>query len=943
MDTLPSFGVWVRQRRRALDLTQEKLAQRAHYSVVTIRKVEAGGLRPSLALAEQLADALEIAPEQRTAFVKFARTEPGAALPLPPPASTFPLARQQRSGPDQAQRLLHVGTAAVVGRQREWAVLQRVWQKARQGQAQCAIITGEAGIGKTRLAEEMLHETGRQGALAARTRSYAAQGALAFTPITELLRSETMHSRLSKLDAVWLVEVARLLPEILVTRPDLPRPLPIAESWQRQRFFEALARAILVEDQPLALLFDDLQWCDRETFEWLHYLFYFAPQARLLVLGTVRLDEVGQEHPYTTLHLHMQRTDQITELELNSLSQEETTTLATRITGKALTAKQADQLYRDTEGNPLFVVEMARAQASRETSAASALEPAVIPTEKEDVSNLPPKIHAVIRARLLQLSPQAQELASLAAVIGRSFTARVLAAASRQEEETLVRSLDELWQRRIVREGDGDRYDFSHDKIREVAYRGVSRVRRRLLHHQVAETLARLHAQDLDEVCGQLAAHYEQTGEAAEAVRYYQRAGETAHRISAYEDAIAFFNCGLQLLQSMPESRQRDAQELELQTALAVPLAIARGYAEPGVLQAYLRAWALSIRLEQAPSAPVMRGLALAHLVVGAVRQANGMGQQLLRLSKQVDDPAQRVEAHYLLGVTSFWMGAFTASRTYLEEAVAHYDPQRHRRNIELYSHESGAICLVRLALTLWVLGYADQAIARSRAALELAQAQSHAFSLAYVHAYAAWLHHERGELDLAAAENQALLLLCRPQTHPFWPPTGWIVEGGLRVARGEIQEGIAQIQRGLVGLETETQNLHRPYLLALAAQAYAAAGRPEHGLMLVQAGLAAAEKTEEHFWDAELHRLSGLLLLARQPEQTEKVEAAFQQAISLAHSQAAKALELRAALNLARLWQAQGKVQAARELLAPRYAWFGEGLDTADLRAACTLLAALS
>jgi predicted ATPase len=297
------------------------------------------------------------------------------------------------------------------------------------------------------------------------------------------------------------------------------------------------------------------------------------------------------------------------------------------------------------------------------------------------------------------------------------------------------------------------------------------------------------------------------------------------------------------------------------------------------------------------------------------------------------------VEAHYLLGVSSFWMGAFIASRTHLQEAVSHYDPQWHQRNIDLYAHDSGAICLVRLAFTLWVLGYPEQSATQSRAALALAQEQKHLFGLTYVHGYSAWLYREWGELALAAKENEAMLTLCSQHGISFWSPMGWIVRGGLLVTGGEMQLGLAEIGRGLAGFETEELNLQRPYVLAVAAQAHATAGQWEKGLALVEAGLSASQQTKEHFWDAELHRLRGLLLLAGETTAADEAEVAFQHALIVAAEQGAKSLELRAALDLARLWQAQGRLNAARMLLAPIYNWFSEGFATPALREARALL----
>jgi DNA-binding SARP family transcriptional activator/tetratricopeptide (TPR) repeat protein len=427
-------------------------------------------------------------------------------------------------------------TVSLVGRQDEWQLLQAAWQQAAAGQTQFVAICGEAGIGKSRLAAEYLHWASHQGILTAQARSHEAQGALAYAPVAELLRTEAISKRLAGLDAVWLTEVARLLPTLLAQRPTLPHPQPLTESWQRLRFFEALARAIIGEDQPLLLLFDDLQWCDQETLAWLHYLFSHYNHRRILVIGTVRDDELNKTHAFVGLQTALNRAGQLTQIKLAPLNATETTTLATQLATSDLTAAQATELYSATAGNPLFVVETLRA-GSRQ---------AIDPTNQATRTGLPPKVYAVLQYRLTQLSPLAQQVAALAAVLGRSFSYAVLHAALGQEEDKLVDTLDELWQRRIIIER-GATYDFSHDRLRDVAYAEISGARRRLLHRRVAEALAAIHASDLRLVYGQLAAHYDGAGMTAAAVAYYQQAGDQAQQLYARHEALSYYARALAL------------------------------------------------------------------------------------------------------------------------------------------------------------------------------------------------------------------------------------------------------------------------------------------------------------------------------------------------------------------------------------------------------------
>ena len=476
------------------------------------------------------------------------------------------------SQPRTGSLSLRSAGAPLVGRKSEWGHLQAAWRRAASGHPQMVILSGEAGIGKTRLAGEMVAWVSRQGMATASAHCYAAGGRLAYAPVTAWLRADAVQASLSGLADVWLTEVARLAPDLLARRPGLPRPAPMTEGWQRQHFFEALARALLrvgtshnPQDQPLLLLLDDLQWCDSETLEWVHYLLRFEPGARLLLVGTVRLEEALPGHPVVSFLGTLQRDGLVTEIALGPLTPVETTSLAEHIAGHELDPAMTSDLHHETEGNPLFVVEMVRAGTLEQHAGKQQFvdRPAslfLLPT-----STLPPTMQTVLAARLGQLSPLARELASVAAVIGRGFSFTVLAQASSSSEEALVQGLDELWQRHIVREQGGEAYDFSHDKLREEAYAALSSVRKRFLHRRVAEALEEVYKADLDAVSTQIAAHYEHAGLPGRAIPYYRRAGEVAMNVYASAEAITAFQRAAALLEAT--SPGRAAQELEWEEA----------------------------------------------------------------------------------------------------------------------------------------------------------------------------------------------------------------------------------------------------------------------------------------------------------------------------------------------------------------------------------------
>lgn len=445
------------------------------------------------------------------------------------------------------ERLLHAGSSGevvvvteperdltpLVGRQKELNQLKVAWQTAVNGRAMMLLIGGEAGIGKSRLVAELQEWAKRQGITTAATRSHEAEGELAYAPVVGWLRAPPLQAAWAKLPDLKLKELARLMPEILVARLDLSPPESSAQLGQRQRLFEALAQAVLAYGRPLLLHIDDLQWCDQETLQWLHFLLRYNTRSRLLITGTFRPEETLDSHPLTTLILALRHSRQLTELALEPLPEAETALLAAQITRQTWDVAEAARLYQETEGNPLFIIEIVRSGAI--------LPPALLPT-----------VQAVIKTRIAQLTPQAQALLEQAAVIGRAFQVDILAQASGMDEDAIVLRLDELWRRRIIREHGGTEYDFSYDKIREVAYGELSQTRRQWLHRRVAQTLEAYHAANVAPFSGQIAAHYDMAGLPAQAIPYYQRAAGLARRLYANEEAITLIRRALHLLPKLP-------------------------------------------------------------------------------------------------------------------------------------------------------------------------------------------------------------------------------------------------------------------------------------------------------------------------------------------------------------------------------------------------------
>ncbi|GCE19800.1 hypothetical protein KDK_36000 [Dictyobacter kobayashii] len=438
-------------------------------------------------------------------------------------------------------------TAPMVGRQRAWAELQSAWQHVVEGESTVVIVAGEAGIGKSRLVEEMRFWVQQQGMLGAIARCYAAEDAIAYTPITTWLKHEALKKSLNALPDLWLCEIARLIPALLLQHPYLPHPEPLQDVWQQQRLFDALAQALLNTPQPLLLVLDDLQWTDRDTLIWLHYLLRSKdPRLHLLLVCTLRVEEITAEHSFHTWFASLQREIPVTQIQLERLNSVETAKLAAFLGPEPLTPDMQDNLYRETEGNPLFIVETVRARTFTLAETVSA-------AHKTSTFSLPSPAQAVLTTRLAQLSPVASELTNLASVIGRSFTLDVLVQASGHKEDMIVPGLDELWQRRIIYEQSEGSYDFSHDKLRETAYQALSTLKRRRLHYNVADAVLTLYADQLDAVSGQLAFHYERAGLTEKALLYYERASVAALQIYANMEASKALQRAIDLHYTRPQ------------------------------------------------------------------------------------------------------------------------------------------------------------------------------------------------------------------------------------------------------------------------------------------------------------------------------------------------------------------------------------------------------
>lgn len=784
-----------------------------------------------------------------------------------------------------------IGGPPLVGRAPELARLTTLWRAAEGGRAQLVLVTGEPGIGKTRLVEEFRSWGEHRGAMTASARSYAAEGALAYGPVVEWLRVEALKPRLARLDRARLSELARLLPELLEEVPGLARPEPLPESDQRPRLFDAVARAILAAGGPLLLVADDLQWCDRETLQFLHYLLRVEPNAPLLVAATARGGEIDDRHPVNDLLAGLRAVERLTEIPIERLTRVETAALAERLTGRQLAEPGADQLFRETEGNPLFVVEALRAGWTSGDGPGSRR------------GWLSPKVQTVIESRLAQLSDPARNLIGVAATIGRAFMTDVLAAASETDADTLVRGLDELWRRRIVREQGADAYDFSHDKIREVAYLELSPARRRRNHRRVAIALERVHAHEPGPVSGQIAAHYEQAGAVDQAVTWYPRAADAAQRLHANIEAIRLLNRALDLLRTLPETPECQSRELAILATLPTPLGWVDGWASERLAGVQRRALDLARTLGVEPAPQLLRSLAVASLARRDFAAARGFGEELHARGASDADDMLLVEAAYVLGIAAFWQGEFEPARGHFEAAVALYCPAHRSTHLLRYGLDPQVICLSRLGNTLWFLGHPEAATRSRDAALALAEEIGHPFSRATALVFAALLSLDMGNRERVRA--YAAMLAAGREDHVTRPVqvSTESIGGYVDVLDGREEFGIARIQRSVEEVrEADHAPGQRAHLVRVLLEACAVAGDARTGLAAADRALAAGDAAR--IWEAETRRLRAEFLVALGGS-VDEIETEFGRALAVARRQGAISLELRAAASLRR-WRSE-------------------------------------
>jgi predicted ATPase len=842
------------------------------------------------------------------------------------------------------------GLTPLVGRESEVALLHEHWRQSHQGSGALVLLSGEAGIGKSRLVETLDEQVGRDGAIRITFRCSAYHTNSAFYPIIEYIqrllhfrRDDTPEVRLTKLEnglrpyGLALKEEVPLFAALLAV-PLLERYplLDLTPQRQKQKIQEALLHWLVAEAnrQPVLAVWEDLHWADASTLEFLGLVIDQTPMARMFTLLTCRPEF---SPPWTSCV-------QLTQLTLNRLLPPQIEIMLRRLTGeKPLPAEVVQQIMDKTDGVPLFVEELTKMvlesgwlqERDGQYERSDSLPPLAIPST----------LHDSLMARLDRLWA-AKEVAQLGATLGREFAYEVIRAVSQLDEATLQSHLAQLVDADLLYlrgQSLETRYVFKHVLIQEAAYQALLKSRRQMYHQQIAQVLETQFPETVARQPELLAHHYTEAGLPASALGYWQQAGEQARQRSANVEAIVHLRSGLAVLETLPASPERLEQELALQIALGNALLPVKGLAAPEVVSVYSRAFDLCGHLRDISQRfPALYGIWVFRFARADLTTARDLAEEFMRLAHHQQNTALLLEAHRAMAATLLYLGEFPPALEHAERGIALYDSQTHHAHALIYAHDPGVLCLIWAALALWCLGYPDQAMQRCHEALDLAREQSHPFSLALALAQTAVVHFFRGEVQRVHELAEEAVAFSAEQGFPHWMALGICWRGWGLARQEQRREGITQIRQGLTIYRATGAVLGVPVFLGILAEEYGHANQTEAGLATLAEAFSLLGHHEERFWEAELYRVQGKLLL-NAAGGIQSVgwppEACFHKALDLARRQQAKSWELRASTSLARLWQSQGKHQDAYDLLTPIYAWFTEGFDTADLIEAKRLL----
>ncbi len=842
------------------------------------------------------------------------------------------------------------GLTPLVGRESEAGQLRALWELASQGQGQMLLVSGEAGIGKSRLVELLKERVADASGHRVSCQCWSQFRNSALYPLVDglqrlmemgpdmaapdkLARLEGTLTSLGLAPAEHLPLLASFLSIPLSGSYTLPTLSPDA---YKRNLLESLAAVLLglAAQKPTLLILEDVHWSDGLTLELLDLVFQRMTSARLLAVLSFR----PEFQPPWAERAHLRR------ISLQRLSSAETAVMVSLSTnGQTLPAELIEHLVRRTDGIPLFVEELARivtdswreALAQGESTTVEAFAARVIPST----------INELLLARLDCLSDEGQEVAQLGAVLGREFTYKLIQRVSPLDEERLRQGLMQVVESGLLRhqgrEPDAS-YVFKHALVQDAAYQSLSKSERQQHHLRVAEALVG-HFPAQAEAQPELVAHHHlEAGNNTQAIAWLEKAGQRAAQRSAHADAVTHYARALLLLKTLPEGPQRDRKELALQLAYGAPLMSTRGYAAPEVHQTYARARELCREAgDDAQMFPAVLGLWQFYMVGGEVEVSAELGRQLLAQAESAGDATTLMLAHRALGTSLMLSGELVSCREHTEKGLLLYDREKHGKLVLRYGQDPGVTNGLYLGWSLWFLGHADESVRRAQGALSLARALEQPLSIAFALNYLATIHNYRGEYSTALQLAEEATTISSEHRLALWSAMSKIQKGWSLMGMGQLEQG-ELLKEGVTGWQKTGAAAGLTFFLSALIWSLWQAGRLDEALKNIEQMEALVKAKGERFFEAELLRLRGEVTLASGAGQERVAEDCFRRGLEVARRQQAKSWELRLGTSLANLLEKQGRGGEARQLLQPLYDWFTEGRETADLRTARAVLARL-
>ena len=849
------------------------------------------------------------------------------------------------------------GLTALVGRDEETELLLRRWSRAKGGNGQVVLISGEPGIGKSRLTAALLEAVGPEPHTRLRYFCSPQHTDSAFYPIigqmeraAGFLYNDTPQQKLDKLDAPLAetstsIEDAVLIAEMLSLPNDGRYPaLELAPQQRRQKTMEALTTQIetLSRQKPVMMILEDAHWADPTSLEAFGRAIDRIRRLKVLLLVTFRpeFDVPWVARPY------------VTALIVNRLAEHEAGAIIDRIAGnKPLSAGIRQDIIERSDGIPLFVEEMTKAvlEAGGEIAAERAI--AALPSRALAV---PASLHASLMARLDRLGGPAKELAQIAAAIGREFSHPLLASVVRQPEAELESALNRLVVAGLLFRRDEPphaTYLFKHALVQDAAYGTLLREPRRTLHARIAETIESEFADIAENRPELLARHWTEAGVIDKAAFLWGKAGQRSLARSALVEAAEQLRRALDQIATLPSTPVLRGEQIKLQIALVNALMHVKGYAAPEPKAAVEQARQFIERAEalgEPPEDPLLLFSALYGVWAASYVAFNGdvtreLASQFVALAEKQDQVVPLMIGHRLIANSLMLTGDIAKGREHYNQAFAFYDPAKHRSLATRFGQDVGVSIFVYRALAHWMLGYPDKALADANHALEDARAGGQAGTLMYAQFHTSLTNVLCAKYAAAVAESDEVVRLADEKNAAIWKALATMQKGCVLALSSKAPEGIKMITSGITTYKSTGSRVYLPIFLAHLSRAYAEVGQFDDAWYSIGEALSAVEATKERWYEAEINRISGEIALKLPQLGPSQAEAYFERALTIARAQHAKSWELRAAMSAARFWRDRGMRDKARALLAPICGWFTEGFETHDLKQANALLAALS